>query len=64
MSRGAQLGKDELIRADGLRIERTCKHGIGHPVRMTRTLRGDEAKWVWVHGCDGCCAEWKDPDAP
>ena len=61
-----KLAPDELVREDGLRIERVCEHGVGHPVRMTRPLRVNEKKWVWVHGCDGCCAKWmieEDTDA-
>ena len=40
----------------GLCVERVCEHGIGHPVRTTRPVTPEEEQWVWVHGCDGCCA--------
>jgi hypothetical protein len=43
----------DLVREDG-RLERLCKHGIGHTVGH---LRPEELKsrYTWVHGCDGCC---------
>lgn len=50
-------------------IERQCEHGVGHPdpdsaawgelaVRENPMVWQDEisdGKFVWVHGCDGCC---------
>ena len=46
--------KGNLIRADG-RIERTCAHGVGHPVgHINQPMLG----WMYVHGCDGCCQTW------
>lgn len=48
----------DTIREDG-RLERTCKHGVGHTVGH---LRG----WLWdyetVHGCDGDCKDWPRQD--
>jgi hypothetical protein len=46
----------DLVREDG-RLERLCKHGIGHTVGH---LRPEELKsrYTWVHGCDGCCDEY------
>lgn len=44
---------DGLWRGDG-RLERICAHGIGHTV-STRYASNNN----WVHGCDGCCAEWE-----
>lgn len=61
-----QLRQGELLRTDGLRIERLCKHGVGHPVRYTRELTEQEKEWVGVHGCcsEGCCCqpEWHRED--
>lgn len=42
-----------IHRSDG-RIERVCKHGVGHP--LTRVWRGEYQNWMGVHGCDGCCS--------
>ena len=58
-----KLGLNELVREDGLRIERLCKHGVGHPVRFTRELTQQEKKWAGVHGCDGCCSKWDNDEA-
>lgn len=50
-------------RSDG-RLERICKHGVGHTVAIDRVLyiqpyeaskETDRDAW-WSHGCDGCCA--------
>lgn len=43
----------DVVRADG-RLERTCVHGIGHPVGHIRAKHFDA-----VHGCDGCCEAWR-----
>jgi hypothetical protein len=44
-------------------MERTCKHGVGHPDPdqefFFEKFYGEEASAQWVHGCDGCC----DPDS-
>jgi hypothetical protein len=42
----------DTTREDG-RLERTCKHGVGHTVGHKRgyLLGGYET----IHGCDGCC---------
>ena len=45
--RGARM--DIGTREDGLRVERMCKHGVGHPVGTTRPITERE-QWVWVHG--------------
>jgi hypothetical protein len=47
----------DLVREDG-RLERVCKHGIGHTVghKDSRQLR---SRYTWVHGCDGCCRDYK-----
>jgi hypothetical protein len=49
------LHADEL-RSDG-RIERHCEHGIGHTVGHLDNRKLAE-KFIWVHGCDGCCDGW------
>jgi hypothetical protein len=46
----------DLVREDG-RLERMCKHGIGHTVGHLDS-RQLTKKWVWVHGCDGCCHDY------
>lgn len=45
------LKENELIREDG-RLERLCKHGVGHPFGVTGRKW---EKWMGVHGCCGCC---------
>lgn len=47
----------DLVREDG-RLERLCKHGIGHTVGH---LISSECKsrYMWIHGCDGCCEAYK-----
>lgn len=50
------MGDDLVKRGDG-RVERLCKHGIGHPVKHL-TENWDDG-WMGVHGCDGCCGEWE-----
>jgi hypothetical protein len=44
----------DLIREDG-RLEKLCKHGIGHTVGHSNPKMLDEA-WIWIHGCDECCS--------
>ena len=47
----------DLVRGDG-RLERMCKHGIGHTVgHLDPKLLKEE--YIWVHGCDGCCRKYK-----
>lgn len=49
-----------LTREDG-RVERVCKHGVGHPIRHRTEASGTRwEQWMGVHGCDGCCSQWKD----
>lgn len=48
-------------RSDKQVMERICEHGVGHPdpdcaAYLMRTGRGG----LTVHGCDGCCNEFKD----
>ena len=47
----------DTIRSDG-RLERTCEHGVGHPVGSV----GPWESWMGVHGCDGCCSKWGKDD--
>lgn len=47
----------DTIRMDG-RLERTCEHGVGHPVGSAGKWEG----WMEVHGCDGCCSKWEKHD--
>ena len=46
-------------RSDRRLMERICPHGVGHPdpddVAYQRRTFGDAAKYVDIHGCDGCC---------
>lgn len=49
--------KADLIREDG-RIEKLCIHGIGHTVGHVDSKRLT-SEYMWVHGCDGCCAGWE-----
>ena len=42
-------------------FEVVCEHGIGHPAPE----QGDywlkqDMKYMEVHGCCGCCAEWRE----
>ena len=48
--------KADTIREDG-RLERHCQHGVGHTVGHVRGFLQD--KWETVHGCCGCCANYK-----
>jgi hypothetical protein len=47
----------DTLRPDG-RIERTCKHGVGHTVGH---VKPEELlkKYAFSHGCDGCCHNYK-----
>lgn len=47
----------DLIREDG-RLERICAHGIGHTVGHV-DFKQLKKEYVWIHGCDGCCANYK-----
>lgn len=49
---------DQNWRDDAYKMERMCKHGIGHPdpdhvAFMMRVGAADQSDLV--HGCDGCC---------
>ena len=47
----------DLVREDG-RLERMCKHGIGHTVGHQDPEQLSD--WsMWVHGCDGCCHRYE-----
>ena len=46
----------DTVRADG-RLERTCEHGVGHPVWHVANRPLQE--WEGIHGCDGCCWQWQ-----
>lgn len=43
-------------RLDG-RVEWICLHGIGHTIQIPIEFAGN--KWMYIHGCDGCCPEIK-----
>lgn len=50
-----------LWRSDRGLMERTCKHGIGHPdpddiAYKERKFGREFADAESVHGCDGCCS--------
>lgn len=47
------LLKADILREDG-RLERSCRHGCGHPVGHIEKWE----PWMAIHGCDGCCAQW------
>ena len=38
--------------------ELNCPHGIGHPDPRDPNLGTD--KYSGIHGCDGCCSEFKE----
>lgn len=44
-----------ILREDG-RLEKSCEHGVGHPVG--HLFPGEWQDWMHVHGCDGCCSKW------
>jgi len=50
-----------VVRLDkGGIMERTCPHGVGHPdpdsLKWVRRFVGKKnAKYLGIHGCDGCC---------
>lgn len=54
---GCEVIRDDdpslIIREDG-RVEKLCRHGVGHPVGH---LKGWNPSWMGVHGCDGCCGK-------
>lgn len=50
--------KADLVREDG-RLERLCKHGIGHTVGHINQESWENDKYVELHGCDGCCHNWR-----
>lgn len=52
----------DTVREDG-RLERTCKHGVGHTVGHL-DIRELKYQYIWVHGCDGCCKEYKRMGGP
>lgn len=52
-----RMSEDLVKRGDG-RVERLCEHGVGHPIEKL-TENWDE-RWMGVHGCDGCCAQWSE----
>jgi hypothetical protein len=49
----------QLFRWDRGIMERTCPHGTGHPdpdqEEFFEKAFGENAKYEWYHGCDGCC---------
>jgi hypothetical protein len=47
----------DLVREDG-RLERLCKHGIGHTVGH-QVKRHLDDEYMWIHGCYGCCTYYK-----
>ena len=47
----------DLVREDG-RLERLCKHGIGHTVGHLNVKEWN-TEYVEIHGCDGCCANYE-----
>jgi len=51
-----KLFKYDLIREDG-RLERLCKHGVGHTVGH-RNAKMLKEPYIWIHGCDGCCHDY------
>lgn len=47
----------DTVREDG-RLERTCSHGVGHTVGH-KNRKELEDRYMWIHGCDGCCHDYK-----
>lgn len=47
----------DLVRADG-RLERFCEHGVGHTVGHLDPSKL-KSGYIWIHGCDGCCANYE-----
>lgn len=56
-------------------VERLCAHGVGHPdpdsatwaekavandVELRWQAERSDGKYVWTHGCDGCCVPRSD----
>lgn len=58
-TRANREGWPYSFREDGLRIERTCPHGVGHPdVDHLAYLVAMQGGDHWGgHGCDGCCVD-------
>ena len=54
---GTEYPPHDLVREDG-RLEKMCPHGIGHTVGHIH-LEECKSRYTWVHGCDGCCGEYK-----
>ena len=52
----------DTVREDG-RLERMCKHGIGHTVGHL-DYRELKDRYMWVHGCDGCCSTYTVMESP
>lgn len=53
--------KADTVREDG-RLERVCKHGVGHTVGYVADNHPElKQEWFWVHGCCGehCCREYE-----
>lgn len=50
----------DTIREDG-RLERTCKHGIGHTVGHIHP-KSMTSRYDFAHGCDGCCFDYEIDD--
>jgi hypothetical protein len=46
-----------VVRGDG-RVERVCKHGVGHCIGVAPGVPWES--WMSVHGCDGCCSSFPD----
>lgn len=54
-------------RSDRQLMERLCRHGVGHPDPdhldyHRRSFGPTAARYVGVHGCDGCCVAPDDGD--
>lgn len=47
----------DLVREDG-RLELHCVHGIGHTVGYRGPKKPDD-DYMYIHGCDGCCRNYK-----
>ena len=52
----------QFWRDDKGMMERICQHGVAHPdpddiAFQLGDIGNEEASWVKLHGCDGCCRE-------
>lgn len=56
LSKPWQSDPDVIVREDG-RLERICKHGIGHCIGHVDMKKW--MKWMAIHGCDGCCSTYE-----